>query len=289
MSIISEKYNHPELYNIMKNEENRKCFDCASPNPQWASVSNGILICISCSGTHRSLGTNLSKVRSLTLDKWEDIHLMFLKLGGNKRLRLFLNEYVVDTKLEIGIKYNLKCVEYYRGELFQDVTGQKNSLYKPDVTTGVQQIETKVDNRNNSYTSLGSTPECNDKESKDNRSSFFGKVGSFFESTTNNIKTGIKGMKLDEKARSFANKTMEVAKGAGNAFTEKSKEIYESKIVQNVINKTKDTLGIGVVVRDNEKDKDYKDNEFFEPNEKITSSYDGPNESNNFPIVEELK
>ena len=40
--------------------------------PDWASINLGILVCIECSGIHRSLGVHVSKVRSLTLDKWEE-------------------------------------------------------------------------------------------------------------------------------------------------------------------------------------------------------------------------
>uniref|UniRef100_A0A3Q3JZL5 Uncharacterized protein n=1 Tax=Monopterus albus TaxID=43700 RepID=A0A3Q3JZL5_MONAL len=47
---------------------NNFCVDCDAPNPTWASLNLGALICIECSGIHRNLGTHLSRVRSLDLD-----------------------------------------------------------------------------------------------------------------------------------------------------------------------------------------------------------------------------
>lgn len=34
---------------------NDKCADCCNPNPKWASLNHGILLCIDCSGIHRYL------------------------------------------------------------------------------------------------------------------------------------------------------------------------------------------------------------------------------------------
>ncbi|KAH1022304.1 hypothetical protein HUJ04_011726 [Dendroctonus ponderosae] len=46
------------------------CVDCDSPNPDWASLNLGVLMCIECSGIHRNLGSHISRVRSLDLDEW---------------------------------------------------------------------------------------------------------------------------------------------------------------------------------------------------------------------------
>lgn len=55
---------------------NGVCADCGTADPEWASISLGILVCIQCSGVHRSLGVHISKVRSLRLDYWEPEHVL---------------------------------------------------------------------------------------------------------------------------------------------------------------------------------------------------------------------
>jgi hypothetical protein len=41
---------------------NTVCADCNASQPDWASINLGILLCIECSGVHRSLGSHISKV-----------------------------------------------------------------------------------------------------------------------------------------------------------------------------------------------------------------------------------
>jgi Arf-GAP with coiled-coil, ANK repeat and PH domain-containing protein len=62
---------------------NMKCADCGNSDVKWASINLGITLCISCSGVHRSLGVQVSKVRGLTLDTWEpEILRVMMELGN---------------------------------------------------------------------------------------------------------------------------------------------------------------------------------------------------------------
>jgi len=56
--------------NLLKRKDNNFCADCHSKIPRWASINFGVFICIRCSGVHRQMGTHISKVKSVNLDKW---------------------------------------------------------------------------------------------------------------------------------------------------------------------------------------------------------------------------
>ena len=57
------------LSQLQKNLANKVCADCCARDPEWGVINLGIMVCIKCSGVHRSFGTHLSKVRSIGLDE----------------------------------------------------------------------------------------------------------------------------------------------------------------------------------------------------------------------------
>ncbi|VDB97076.1 unnamed protein product [Peniophora sp. CBMAI 1063] len=83
------------LQELIKREDlnNRRCIDCDNPNPQWASVSFAIFICLQCAGQHRGYGVHISFVRSVSMDTWSEDQIRRMKLGGNKPFRDFLQSY----------------------------------------------------------------------------------------------------------------------------------------------------------------------------------------------------
>lgn len=65
---------------MRQHESNSLCCDCGnSETVEWISISLLCVLCIKCSGVHRSMGSHISKVRSLTLDNFtspEILHLL---------------------------------------------------------------------------------------------------------------------------------------------------------------------------------------------------------------------
>eukprot|EP00927_Polykrikos_kofoidii_P073345 TRINITY_DN69388_c0_g1_i1.p1 TRINITY_DN69388_c0_g1~~TRINITY_DN69388_c0_g1_i1.p1 ORF type:complete len:285 (+),score=45.47 TRINITY_DN69388_c0_g1_i1:75-929(+) len=96
--------------------ENAECFDCGRKDPQWASLSNGIYICIECSGRHRAIGCHLSFVRCLWMDKWKPEQLAMMRVGGNARLAKFLDDHGPSgwRQQPIATKYDSAACGRYR-------------------------------------------------------------------------------------------------------------------------------------------------------------------------------
>ena len=85
---------------VKQDPGNKFCADCSAPDPDWASINLGILICIKCSGVHRQLGTHISKVRSTTLDTWDkELRILMLALGNTIVNQIFEPHLPPENKI----------------------------------------------------------------------------------------------------------------------------------------------------------------------------------------------
>ena len=82
---------------IRGDPDNKKCSDCDTSNPTWASINIGCFLCLECSGIHRALGVHISKVRSTTLDTWQKSWVQHMGAIGNRKVNAYY-----ESKLPSG-------------------------------------------------------------------------------------------------------------------------------------------------------------------------------------------
>ena len=235
--MLDETYAHPELNEIVSRNGNAHCFDCNSENPKWASINNGILLCLKCAGIHRGFGLQISKIRSLQVDSWDEKQVKYLSQGGNLRFKTFLSEYNIEPSSSVELKYKSKAAEYYRNILYNEVEkifDEKfvtNDMPKPDLNTGVQIIEIKQNDREiNNQFYIGS----NNQRLKQNDNSLFGSITNFFKDTVDTISKNLNEIHFSETVINAGNTMIDYAKSGGEFLVNKTNEALNSETMQNI-------------------------------------------------------
>jgi len=235
--MLEETYAHPALNEIISREGNALCFDCGTENPKWASINNGILLCLKCAGIHRGFGLQISTIRSLQVDSWTEKQIKYLSQGGNIRFKNFLAEYNIEPSSTIEIKYKSKASEYYRNLLRNEVEKifdekfEGNNISKPDLDTGVQIIETKQSDKEiNNQFYIGSE----NQKPKQNDNSFFGSFGAFFKEAVDSVSKNLNEVNFSEKVINAGNAMIDFAKNSGEYIINKTKEAVNSETMQNI-------------------------------------------------------
>jgi hypothetical protein len=115
-NIALNKIKKKKILEINQEENNKKCFDCQSPNPKYISLYNGIFICHKCvNEIHNKLDSNISLILDNDLNNLSIKDIQYLYYGGNKKLLDFINyEYPTLKSLKKNKLYLTKAMEYYR-------------------------------------------------------------------------------------------------------------------------------------------------------------------------------
>jgi hypothetical protein len=132
---------------------NEVCVDCGRTEvpADWASVPLGIIMCLTCSGVHRGLGTHLSFVRSIKMDSWSEKQIESMRLGGNEKLNSYLESKGIDRNKKIQDKYNNEHAQLYKLQLKAKLEGEP-------IPTELPKVEKKDSTEQSKYQGFGSAP-----------------------------------------------------------------------------------------------------------------------------------
>ena len=223
-----------EIAEILKQEGNNHCIDCQAENPTYISINNAVFLCQNCADIHKRLGQDISKIKSILKDEFNEEEISLIKLGGNARLENLLKEYSLSENQGKQYKYCLKILNYHRSLLKAELNREKNiNEYeelinnKPSVEIGTQIMEP------NFIKNKQAKNQSQKGEFSKDISNISGKIGVFFNFIGKKINETAKKIGLTQKVDETRIKFNEGVKNFGDNHPK----------IQNAATKTKGALG----------------------------------------------
>lgn len=101
------------LAELCEQKGNDECADCGMKPPEWASYNLGIFLCTRCAACHRSMGAQVSKIKHLKLDQWEDSQVARMKEVGNLNAKLKYEQWVPPSYRKVDSSTPQTLVEQW--------------------------------------------------------------------------------------------------------------------------------------------------------------------------------
>lgn len=70
--MVEEKYQRLLAIRDRRDLGNSNCADCRASDPEWTSLALGIFICAACAESHKRLGQQYARVRSIQSVEWSN-------------------------------------------------------------------------------------------------------------------------------------------------------------------------------------------------------------------------
>ncbi|KAI8372983.1 uncharacterized protein BYT42DRAFT_578779 [Radiomyces spectabilis] len=114
----STQQRHERILNeLARIPGNDQCADCKTKNPRWASYSLGIFLCIRCASLHRKMGTHISKVKSISMDRWSADQIETMRQsGGNATVNSLINPHPERHPLPLALDDDFAMERYIRSK-----------------------------------------------------------------------------------------------------------------------------------------------------------------------------
>lgn len=143
--------NRQVLFALLQQEQNKRCADCKCEGQnEWASCNLGAFLCQECASIHRSLGVDISRIKSVKLDNWEDNQVKKMAEVGNDVVNAKYEEhlppyYKRPTKHDVEVLLQQFIRAKYERKEF--IYPEKQEAYSRGKKEGILMKRGKKDNK----------------------------------------------------------------------------------------------------------------------------------------------
>ena len=123
----------------LRKDDNNKCADCNTLGTIYIDIKLGCWLCTRCASFHRKLGTDISRIKSISFDTFKDSDVNFIKsVGGNRNFNLIYEAHDVFSYPKMTSDSNdtyahTYIIKKYVDKLFYDESKKRDKIKRSNI------------------------------------------------------------------------------------------------------------------------------------------------------------